>query len=52
MDFGFIWWPGDLPPRLAQVLRTLEVFSGRTRPASHGVAQGLLGWALERELQQ
>ena len=45
----FHWWPGDLPPQLARGLRELGIFSGRTRPACHGAAQGLLGWLLERE---
>ena len=43
------WFTGDLPPLLSRALRQLELFSGRTSPACHGVAQGLLGWLIERE---
>ncbi|HVU23705.1 MAG TPA: DUF2851 family protein [Opitutus sp.] len=43
------WFAGDLPHRLLGALRRLEVFDGRTCPACHGVAQGLLGWLLEHE---
>lgn len=43
------WFAGDLPPLLPRALRQLDVFSGRARPASHGMAQGLLGWLVERE---
>ena len=45
----FHWFTGDLPPMLARGLRELGVVDGRARPASHGLAQGLLGWWLERE---
>ena len=42
-------WPvGDIPSLLGQGLRQLGVFNGRSRPASHGAAQGLLGWLIER----
>jgi hypothetical protein len=44
----FHWFPGDLPPMVARGLRQLGVFDGRVRPACHGLAQGLLGWLLER----
>ena len=47
--FWFHWYAGDLPPRLATVLRSLGVFQGRAQPACHGPAQGLLGWMLARE---
>jgi hypothetical protein len=43
------WFAGDLPPMLAGGLRHLGVFDGRGRPVCHGMAQGLLGWLLERE---
>ncbi len=43
------WFPGDLPPVLTGGLRHLGFFDGRTHPACHGAAQGLLGWLLERE---
>ena len=50
-DFGgcwSAWFPGDLPPALPAALRALGVFGGVDRPASHGFAQGLLGWLLDR----
>lgn len=43
------WFVGDLPPFLLRALRQIEVFSGRNQPACHGLAQGLLGWLIERE---
>jgi hypothetical protein len=43
------WFAGDLPRRLVEALRRLEVFDGRLNPACHGAAQGLLGWLIERE---
>lgn len=43
------WYPGDLPGFLVSGLRQLGYFDGRGRPASHGAAQGLLGWLIERE---
>jgi hypothetical protein len=46
------WFAGDLPPRLVAALRSLGVFDGRTQPACHGLAQGLLGWMLAREEPQ
>jgi hypothetical protein len=45
------WFPGDLPPLLTNGLRQLGVHDGRGQPACHGLAQGLLGWLLEREMQ-
>lgn len=45
----FHWFAGDLPPLLTSGLRQLGFFDGRTQPACHGAAQGLLGWLLERE---
>jgi hypothetical protein len=45
----FHWFAGDLPPRLKAVLKSLGVFNGRSQPACHGLAQGLLGWMLARE---
>ncbi len=47
--FWFHWYCGDLPPRLGTVLRSLGLFDGRTQPACHGLAQGLLGWMLAQE---
>jgi hypothetical protein len=43
------WFAGDLPPRLRAVLKALAVVDGRSQPACHGLAQGLLGWMLARE---
>jgi hypothetical protein len=43
------WFCGDLPPWLTSGMRQLGFFDGRTQPACHGAAQGLLGWFLERE---
>ena len=43
------WFPGDLPPMVLRVLRDLGVFGPRGSPASHGTAQGLLGWLMARE---
>jgi hypothetical protein len=48
----FHWYPGDLPPFLMSGLRQLGVFDGRKQPACHGIAQGLLGWLLEREARR
>ena len=46
------WFAGDLPPLLTGGLRQLGFFDGRTQPACHGAAQGLLGWLLTREPRQ
>jgi hypothetical protein len=46
------WFSGDLPPWLASGLRQLGYFDGRAQPASHGSAQGLLGWFLARETRR
>jgi hypothetical protein len=46
------WFCGDLPPWLASGLRQLGYFDGRSQPASHGCAQGLLGWFLAREMRR
>jgi hypothetical protein len=43
------WFPGDLPPAVMRGLRQLALTDGKSQPASHGLAQGLLGWLLERE---
>ena len=43
------WFCGDLPPWLVSGLRQLGYFDGHAQPASHGAAQGLLGWFLARE---
>jgi hypothetical protein len=43
------WFCGDLPPWLVSGLRQLGYFDGHAHPASHGAAQGLLGWFLARE---
>lgn len=48
-ELWYHWFAGDLPRKLLEALRQLEVFGGRTSPACHGAAQGLLGWLIERE---
>lgn len=51
-DFGGTWhhwFIGDVPPLLLTGLRGLGACDGRSQPACHGIAQGLLGWLLERE---
>jgi hypothetical protein len=48
----FHWFAGDLPPFLTGGLRQLGVFDGRGQPACCGIAQGLLGWLLDREARQ
>lgn len=45
------WFAGDMPPQVVQALRALGVFAGRSSPARHGAAQGLLGWLIETERQ-
>ncbi len=46
------WFAGDLPTLLTSGLRQLGFFDGRSQPACHGAAQGLLGWLLARETQR
>lgn len=48
----FHWFAGDLPPLVTSGLRQLGVADGRAQPLCHGLAQGLLGWLLEREAQR
>ena len=48
-DIWYHWFTGDLPPVVTRALKQLGVFDGRSRPACHGAAQGLIGWLLERE---
>ncbi|MFZ9745780.1 MAG: DUF2851 family protein [Opitutaceae bacterium] len=45
----FHWFLGDAPAGVRLALRRLGVADGRTQPQCHGLAQGLLGWLLERE---
>jgi hypothetical protein len=47
----FHWYPGDLPPVLNHSLRMSGVIGAKTQPANHGLAQGLMGWMIERERQ-
>ena len=50
MGYWFHWYVGDLPPRVAVLLRSLgAVDVRRDQPACHGLGQGLLGWMLARE---
>jgi hypothetical protein len=48
----FHWFCGDLPPFVNAGLRQLAVVDGRVQPACHGLAQGLLGWLIEREVRR
>ncbi|MBK9991839.1 MAG: DUF2851 family protein [Verrucomicrobia bacterium] len=41
-----VWPVGDVPARFGQMLRELGVVDRRTRPLSHGIVQGLIGWLL------
>ncbi|MEX2044175.1 MAG: DUF2851 family protein [Opitutus sp.] len=45
----FHWFAGDVPPVVSSGLRQLGILERRTQPACHGIAQGLLGWLIERE---
>jgi hypothetical protein len=47
----FHWFAGDLPPFVHDGLRHLGVWDRRQQPACHGLAQGLLGWLIEREVR-
>lgn len=46
------WFSGDVPAKWLALLRGLHVIGGRDWPASHGSAQGLLGWLLAEEKKQ
>jgi hypothetical protein len=46
------WFVGDVPAKWLALLRGLNVVGTRDWPASHGVAQGLLGWLLAEEKKQ
>lgn len=48
----FHWFCGDLPTFVVSGLRQLAVCDGREQPACHGLAQGLLGWMIEREVRR
>jgi hypothetical protein len=48
----FHWFPGDLPPMVFEALRNLSVIGRPQQPSTHGLAQGLLGWLLEREREE
>jgi hypothetical protein len=48
----FHWFCGDVPPFVNAGLRQLAVIDGRGHPACHGMAQGLLGWLIEREVRR
>lgn len=43
------WYPGDFPPLISQSLVALGMVGGRRQPLTQGLAQGFLGWLLERE---
>jgi hypothetical protein len=44
----FHWFAGDQPPAIVNELRELGVCARRGRPLCHGLAQGLLGWLVDR----
>jgi hypothetical protein len=46
------WFVGDIPTKWLALLRGLHVVGDREWPASHGFAQGLLGWLLSEEKKQ
>jgi hypothetical protein len=48
----FHWFCGDVPPFVTSGLRHLAVCDARTQPFCHGLAQGLLGWLIEREFRR
>jgi hypothetical protein len=48
----FHWVCGDLPPFVNAGLRHLGVYDGRGQASCHGLAQGLLGWLIDRELRR
>ena len=48
-ELWFQWFSGDAPVLWKQALQELDIFEARTRPVSHGMMQGLLGWLIERE---
>ena len=50
-EIWFHWFVGDFPATLLVNLRQLGVFEVRTQPTCHGLAQGLLGWRLAREVR-
>jgi len=51
-EFGavwFNWFVGDQPPEIVWSLRLLGAIELPAFPSAHGVAQGFLGWLIERE---
>jgi hypothetical protein len=48
-DMWMHWYPGDLPVLVRPGLRDLGLVRGARQPLSQGLAQGLLGWLIERE---
>lgn len=51
-DYGaawFHWFLGDVPDQVRKALPKLGLAGRGSGPLSHGWAQGLLGWVLERE---
>lgn len=48
-DMWTHWYPGDLPLLIRPGLRDLGLVRGCRQPLSQGLAQGLLGWLIERE---
>lgn len=48
-DMWTHWYPGDFPVLVRPCLRDLGLVRGGRQPLSQGLAQGLLGWLIERE---
>jgi len=46
----FHWFAGDQPQAIVNELRELRVCGRREQPLCHGLAQGLLGWVIDRGL--
>ncbi len=46
------WFCGDVPPFVTAGLRYLGVCDGREQPLCHGLAQGVLGWLIDREIRR
>lgn len=47
-ELWFNWFPGDMPDQLRAALPHLGLCGGVGQPLCHGLAQGLLGWLIER----
>jgi hypothetical protein len=45
----YAWPPGDIPGKYGRLLRELGIVDARSRPLSHGIIQGLIGWLLTND---